>query len=160
MARTAWWAAGFVLSYALVLIGVSLLSPRRILEPGERRCYDDWCVTALSAQQSSSGTWVATLEVWSVAKRITQSAPDATADMEDTSGRVFAPDAPPEPSMSRLLGPGERFRVQVPFRLPVGARPAGLQFLHHAGGPGIVVIGDDNSFLHQPALAKLAVLSE
>ena len=60
--------------------------------------------------------------------------------------------------MSRFLGPGERFRVQMPFHLRGGARPAGL-LIHHGVGPGMRVIGDDGSFLHQPALAELAVLS-
>ena len=114
-------------------------------------------MTAISAQPGSGGTWVATLEVSSEAKRITQRAPSATADMEDTGGKVYPPDAPPDSPMSRFLGPGERFRVQIPFRLRAGARPAGM-LIHHGGGPGIVIIGDGGSFLHQPTLAKVSVL--
>jgi hypothetical protein len=58
--------------------------------------------------------------------------------------------------LSDELGPGESFRVRLPFRLPEDAQPAGL-VVHHGAFPGIVIIADDQSFLHPPALARVAV---
>ena len=173
--RLTWMLAWFIAGYAVVLIPAALLRPRRIYATGERRCFDDWCVTALSAKvadvsadvpcQSSQGsrTWVAVAEVFSDAKRIRQRARDARAELEDRQGRRYQPCSAPlgngtEPPrfLSDELGPGESFRVLLPFQLPDNAEPAGL-LMHHGSFPGVLIIGQDQSFLHPPALHRLAV---
>lgn len=173
--RPAWMLGWFVAGYAVVLISVALVLPRRFYAAGERRCFDDWCVAALDAKvadtasdvpcQSGQGsrTWVAAVEVSSVAKRIRQRARDARAELEDQHGRRYEPCAAPLRSgtdpprfLSDELGPGESFRVFLPFRLPGNVEPAGL-VVHHGAFPGIVIIGEDQSFLHPPALRRLAV---
>jgi hypothetical protein len=165
----------FVAGYAVVLISAALLVPRRFYATGERRCFDDWCVTALGAKataistdvpcQSGQGgrTWVTVVEVSSVAGRIRQRARDARAELEDRQGRRYQPcsaplgnGADPPRFLSDELGPGESFRVFLPFRLPGNAAPAGL-VMHHGAFPGVVIIGADQSFLHPPALHRLAV---
>ena len=64
------------------------------------------------------------------------------------------------PALARLLsdeiGPGESFRVFLPFRLPGGATPAGL-VMHHGDVPGVAIVGADQSLLHQPALQRVAL---
>ncbi len=70
----------FVGCYCVALVAVGLALPRRIYAPGERRCFDDWCVTAIEAKiaDGESGgswrTWIAGIEVSSDAKRIRQRA--------------------------------------------------------------------------------------
>jgi len=173
--RGRWKAAGrlgrvlglFLAIYAAALMGVALALPRRFYSPGERRCFDDWCATALGATASAATPcgpddggrdWVAAIEVSSVARRIRQRAPDAHAELEDQRGDRYRPCAVTGPgkSLSDELGPGESFRVLLPFRLPAGAAPAGV-VLHHGDFPGVVIIGADQSFLHRPALQRLAV---
>jgi hypothetical protein len=165
----------FLAFYAAALICIALALPRRFYAPGERRCFDDWCATAIDAkvtdggvgiacQASQSGRdWVATIEVSSVARGIRQRARDARAELEDRQGRRYQPCAAPlatETGPSRLLsdevGPGESFRVLLPFRLPDDATPAGL-VLHHGDVPGVVIVGADQSFLHRPALQRFAL---
>lgn len=163
--------ACFVACYAVALVSAALLAARRFYAPGERRCYDDWCVTALSATvadisgvpcQSDQGsrTWVAVVEVSSVARGIRQRARDARAELEDRQGRRYGPCSEPLTSgtdpprfLSDELGPGDSFCVSMPFRLPEDAEPAGL-VMHHGDFPGIVIIGADHSFLHTPALQR------
>jgi hypothetical protein len=157
----------FLVLYAALLMGVGLALPRRFYAAGERRCFDDWCATALGAT-AAAGTpcgsdeggrdWVAAIEVSSVARRIRQRAADAHAELEDQQGRRYRPCAATEPgkSLSDELGPGDSFRVLLPFRLPAGATPAGV-VLHHGDFPGVVIIGADHSFLHRPALQRLTV---
>jgi hypothetical protein len=156
----------FLALYAAVLMAVALVLPRRFYAAGERRCFDDWCATALSATASAATLcgpddggrdWVAAIEVSSVARRIRQRAPDAHAELEDQQGNRYRPcaGAGPGKSLSAELGPGESFRVSLPFRLPAGATPAGV-VLHHGDFPGVVIIGADQSFLHRPALQRLA----
>ncbi len=165
----------FVASYAVVLISVALAVPRRIYASGECRCFDDWCVTVLGAKvadqltdppcQSGRGSrsWVAAVEVSSVAKRIRQRARDARAELEDQQGRRYEPCGAPltsgtEPRrfLSDDIGPGGSFRVFLPFRLPRSGKPAGL-IVHHGDFPGIVIVGADQSFLHPPALQRFAL---
>jgi hypothetical protein len=165
----------FVAFYAVTLICVALALPRRFYAPGERRCFDDWCVAALDARVADgsvaapcradrdSRIWIATREVSSDAKRVRQRAPDARAEVEDRQGRRYQPCAAgltrgPGPArlLSDEIGPGESFRVILPFRLPAAATPAGL-VMHHGDVPGVAIIGADQSLLHPPALHRLAV---
>src|SRR5579859_6628961 len=93
----------YLAAHALALILTSLLLPRRIYSPGERRCWDDWCTTARAASIASNsamppclstpGThmWIAKIEVSSVAKRVSQRAPDARAELEDLQGTRYQP---------------------------------------------------------------------
>ena len=150
----AWFAA----IYALVLISVGLLMPRRVYAPGARRCFDDWCVTAMGAELSDDRVWIVTIEVSSDAKRVRQRARDARAEVEDQQGARYGPCGPPlasgtEPAraLADELGPGESFSVLLPFRLPAGKTPAGL-VVHHGDFPGIIVIGADQSLFHRLAL--------
>jgi hypothetical protein len=170
MRRTAGFAVVYLAVYAVVLVAAALLMPRRYLAPGERRCFDDWCVTATTCRlmRSAGGTstWVATVEVSSVAKRVRQRARDAEADLEDTRGRRYPPCAAPltegsgpARELTDALSPGESFQVLLPFRLPGDAQPAGL-VIHHGAFPGAIIIAEDQAFLHPPALARLEVGSD
>jgi hypothetical protein len=42
--RSAGVLAAFVIVYALALSALSLATPRQIIGPGDRHCFDDWCV--------------------------------------------------------------------------------------------------------------------
>ena len=165
----------FVAVYAVLLISVTLALPRRFYAPGERRCFDDWCATAVNARVADKSiaspcradpgnrNWVVTIEVASDAKRVRQRAPDARAELEDSKGRRYQPctatltsGTGPARLLTDMIGPGESFRVILPFQLPDAATPAGV-IVHHGDIPGIVIIGADQSFLHPPALQRLVV---
>ncbi len=147
------WLGVFIAAYAVALVSSAVLIPRQIYAPGIRRCFDDWCIAAVGAATTDDhGVWAVTVEVSSVAKRIRQRAPDARVEVEDRQGRRY------ESAGGRLsdeVGPGESFRVRLPFELPNGVKPAGL-VVHHGDFPGVLIIGADRSFLHTPALMKLA----
>jgi len=181
-----WWArilGLYLAAYAVALILASLLSPRRIYSPGERRCWDDWCAAAVRvAPARGSGSfpcqlepatsiWLAEIQVSSVAKAVRQRAPDARAELEDQQGGRYSPCGTPLDQgaaavsrgvaglwheLSDPLGPGDSFTVVLPFALPANRQPAGI-VMHHGDFPGIVIIGDDSSFLHRRALQRIAV---
>jgi len=179
------WAkvlALYVAAYAAVLLLTSLFSPRRIYPPGQRRCYDDWCVTPLGVTPASKSAplpcsaapdariWLVEIEVSSVAKRVRQRALDARAELEDQQGARYSPcGAPLAPEvaapahgaalwheLSDPLGPGDSFSVHLPFALPADRQPAGIVMHHGDGFPGLVIIGGDSSFLHQRPLQPFA----
>lgn len=157
--RAARFAGLYAAAYATALVFVSLMTPRRYLPAGQSHCFDDWCVAALSAERSPTATgpiWTVTLEVSSVAKRVRQRARDASAQMEDTHGHRYNACVTPRPALSNEIGPGESFRTLLSFCLPAQAIPAGV-VIHHGAFPGAVIIGDDQSFLHPPTLARVAI---
>ena len=161
---------GFLALYFVALVGFALALPRKIYAPGERRCFDDWCAIAVEAKPADaagacpadpgSSEWIAAIEVSSLARGIRQRARDAHAELEDRQGARYSPCAPalaqsknPARVLTDPLGPGESFRVYLPFRLPAGRTPAGL-VLHHGDNPGAVIIGADQSLLHTPAIQR------
>jgi len=159
----------YVAGYAVVLGAVGVAMPRQVAAPGVRRCFDDWCVAALSAEivsgavqpcreEAGSRQWAVTLEVSSAARRVRQRARDAAAEVETGAGRRYGPCSGPLAghALADELGPGESFRVVEPFRLPAAAAPAGV-VVHHGAFPGVIIIGDDQSLLHRPALMEVAV---
>jgi len=124
----------FVALYAAALIAIARVLPRRFYAPGERRCFDEWCVTALDAEiadgsisvpcQADRGgrIWVATVEVSSVAKRVRQCAPDPRAELEDRHAKRYQPCAAalirgtgPAHVLSDEVGPGESFAFSCRF---------------------------------------------
>ncbi|HYW65569.1 MAG TPA: hypothetical protein VFB10_02595 [Candidatus Dormibacteraeota bacterium] len=165
----------FVAGYAVVLPVVGFAMPRRTFASGNRECFDDWCVAALDATPAEfspklpcppapgSDTWIAIVEVSSDAKRVRQRARDARVELEDQSGNRYPTCAATIPQntqpthwLTDELGPGESFRVWLPFRVPHTAKPAGL-VVHHGEYPGKFVIGDDQSALHRPTLLRLSI---
>ena len=154
--------SGFVVVYAVVLVAVSIATPRRFFAPGERQCFDDWCIAAVSAAPVAERTcpvgpgrsWVVTFEVSSDARRVRQRARDANAELEDSQGRRYAPCPMASNPLAAELGPGESFRAELPFPLTADAQPAGV-VMHHGDFPGQLIIGEDQSFLHPPALHRL-----
>ena len=60
--RQRWAAAGrimrslglFLIGYAVVLLVVGFTMPRRSFASGQRECFDDWCVAALSVAPLNS----------------------------------------------------------------------------------------------------------
>jgi hypothetical protein len=157
----------YLAAYLLVLVTVGLAMPRLSFAPGERRCFDDWCVAGVAVAADTAPTcaarggeraWVATLEVSSDAKRVRQRARDARAVLEDRAGHRYRPCAAPvgRHELADELGPGESFSVAEPFLLPAGAVPAGL-VVYHGEIPGVLIIADDQSLLHAPALLEARV---
>ena len=153
--RIAQIIAIFLATYATALILVSLATPRKILAAGEHRCFDDWCVAAQTVTQVGDNRWAATLEISSRAKRIRQSARDAAAMLEDTNGKLYQPlGYMTDKQLTTFLEPGESFPVQIAFQLPPGMQPAGV-VIQHGAFPGLIIIGDTQSFLHRQTLLQL-----
>ncbi|HLW76529.1 MAG TPA: hypothetical protein VKS01_06075 [Bryobacteraceae bacterium] len=151
--RTALGVAVFLGIYLAIVLGVSLATPRRYVNLGERHCYDDWCVTVVEATAGSPFT--VKLKVSSDAKRIRQSAPDTKVFLEDSTGKRYTGRiGPGQPGFGTMIGPGEWFETVHEFDVPAGVRVEGL-VLAHGTGPGLFVIGEDAALLHPRMLYKL-----
>jgi hypothetical protein len=160
---TARLLVAFVAAYTAMLVAAALAMPRKELTAGERKCFDDWCVAASGLElqptqalcPGAGSVWVASIEVSSVAKRIHQRAADASVEVENVDGKRYEScGGGGLPNIRDRLGPGESFSVSLPFGLPAGGHPAGL-VVHHGAFPGIIIVGDDQSWLHKPTLFRV-----
>jgi len=163
--NTALTLISFVIAYSIVLITLAFAMPRRFVPPGERKCFDDWCISIARIEHQTGSTlcpgasdvWVANIEVASVARRVQQRASDASAEIEDVAGHRYQPcGATGTHTLRDMLAPGESFPVRLAYVLPAGARPAGI-VLHHGAFPGVIIVGADQSWLHTPTLLRAEI---
>lgn len=151
------WALGAAL-YLAVLMAVSLRTPQRVLDLGEDRCFDDWCITAERADWARSAhgeTVTVGLRVWSRAKRVDQRGPGSEVFLIDQSGRRWDPVPDPVATpLSVMLHAGEAVETSRAFEVPPDARELGL-VVNHGEGPGNFVIGDEASWLHKRTIYRI-----
>ncbi len=139
-------------AYMAVVIVSSAFWPRTILQIGERRCFDDWCI----AVESATPSYLVTLRISSTARGISQSEKNVVVYLTDPSGHRYdpVPDDAAVPIAVRL-GPGDSVAATRRFNVPAGIRVAGLIIDHEGGFPiGCFIIGDETWF-HKPTLVRL-----
>jgi hypothetical protein len=155
LTRVALSAAVYLATISLV----SIFSPRRVLKPGDERCFDDWCFQVADVSRTPSAERVSYrigIRLFSRAKGRAQRANDVVVYLVDGLGDRFEP----EPDQSAvpfniLLQPGESVTATRVFSIPAGARDVGLVLEHGGSGPGLFIIGDDLSLLHKRTVVRL-----
>jgi hypothetical protein len=132
-----------------------------VLEVGDRRCFDDWCIAVENAsrQEAQGGvTYLVTLRLSSSARRVTQRENNVVVYVADRLGRRYDP--APDPSavaMNVQLGPQESVTATRSFRVPAEARELGMVIDHEGGFPiGWFILGDETWF-HKPTIVRLNV---
>ncbi len=159
--------------YALLLVGVSLLSSQRVLAMHDVRCFDDWCMAveqveqrpAIGTVQAQGSFYLVTLQVSSQAKRIRQRELDTAVYLVDERGVRYDPSPSGQQALEAAgqaglplnswLDAGASFTHTAVFDLPPGATLPGL-VISHGAFPGLVIIGDDQSILHKPTIMRLS----
>lgn len=165
-----------IVVYGSVLVAVSLTSRPTLLAMGEKMRFDEWCISAERATQmptigesamaiDADGVfWLVTVKVSSEAKRRAQRATDAAVWLIDSQSVRYYPSAEGEsvldaiagsgPELSTMLAPGGSFERTVVFDVPKDSADLKLG-VTHGFFPGVLIIGDAQSFLHAPRLIKL-----
>jgi hypothetical protein len=153
------WLGVCVAAYLVAVTGVSVATPRRVLDVGEDRCWDDWClgVSRVERVPLKSGTrYQVTIRVSSRAGRRAQRGLGAYVCVVDDQGHRYDP--LPDPAARRLDGllqPLETLLVTRTFDLPPNASSPALMLSHGGGFPGCLIIGDDASLFHKGTAVKL-----
>jgi hypothetical protein len=155
------WALCFGLYIATIVV-VSLLSGSRVLQPGERRCFDDWCLAVESARVIHNPVR-ADIKQYSVGMRIssrargeTQREKGVAVYLIDAQGhRYGAALDSSEVRFDLLLGPGESVAVARRFEIPSAVHGLALIVRHEGFYPGALIIGDEQSLFHKPMLLDL-----
>lgn len=146
--------------YMLVVIAVSLVLPRRMLNSGDSQCFDDWCVAIAGSKRSETAKSVeyrVGLRLFSRARRIAQRENHLAVYLTDKSGRRFDPvsdksDLP----FDVLLQPEESVVLSRRFILPPDAADVNAVITHEGGFPiGWFIMGYDTWF-RKPPLIRLA----
>jgi hypothetical protein len=158
--------------YALVLVGVAVLSPQQVLAMHQLRCFDDWCVSVERVERQpaigeikAQGTfYLVTIQVTSRAKRVSQREQIAAVYLLDGHGIRYDLSAEGQQALDAagrggqpldsLVEAGGAFTYTAVFDLPSTTTQPGL-VISHGAFPGVIIIGDDQSFLHKPTIVRL-----
>jgi len=145
--------------YLSVVVLASVFWPRKVLQLGDPRCFDDWCIAveSVSHQPAQVGdTWRVTLRLSSRARRVLQRENNVVVYLSDRRGRRYdpIPDKSAGP-MNVQLAPRESVLVMRDFAVPADAAELGLVIDHEGGFPiGWFIIGDE-AWFHKPTIVPL-----
>lgn len=171
--RFSWGLVGYLGVYALVLAGVSLLSPQRVLAMHEARCFDDWCLSVervekqpvIGAAPAQGDFYLVTLQVSNRARGIRQRANEVSVYLIDERGVRHDPSPEGEQALAEaglagrplttMMEVGGGFEHTAVFDIPRDITQLDL-ITDHGAFPGLIIIGSDQSWLHKPTVVHLA----
>ncbi len=145
--------------YLSVVVLASAFWPRKVLQLGGQRCFDDWCIAVESVSHQPAqdgGTCRVTLRLSSRARRVTQRENNVVVYLTDRRGRRYdpIPDKSAGP-MNVQLAPQESVQVMRNFAVPADVIGLGLVIDHEGGFPiGWFIIGDE-AWFHKPTIVQL-----
>ncbi len=174
------YVSAFIVSYLAIVVAVALLAPRQVYQIGETRCFDDWCISVVSAKAADAigntqplrGRFLlVTLRVSSRARRMRQSEPSTIVYLLDAEGKEYDVAAGPQqafearngaqPPIGAVLDPGDSITTVRVFDIPANLTEIGLATRQiGAYDPAIFVIGDDESLFHRPAIFRIPMTSQ
>lgn len=170
--RFSWGLIIYLGVYALVLAGVSLLSPQRVLAMHEVRCFDDWCLSVegvekqavIGAAQAQGDFYLVTLQVSNRARGIRQRANEVSVYLIDEQGVRYDPSPEGEQALAEaglagrplttMMDVGGGFEHTAVFDIPRDVTQLDL-LTDHGAFPGLIIIGSDQSWLHKPTIVHL-----
>ena len=163
----------FIAIYTVTLVAVSLVTPQKKLRLGDVRCFDDWCISVVSAsRQPSIGNvsangifYIVTVRVSSRSRGRRQREVDVLTYLTDRRGRRFevspvGQDALQRaglasPSVTSFVDPGESIESRLAYDVPNGTTDLGFIKTSYGWFPVRLVIGDSSSFFHRPTVVEL-----
>jgi hypothetical protein len=155
------WLAGVWVVYLCVLVGVSLVQRQRVVAIGEPQCFDDMCFTVTGAEEVPGFLIRDGRRLVRVSVRVTnrgrkaQSEGLISAYLVDSQGRLWeeSPGVNGVGLTVRVAG-GESVVSEPVFKLAADAKGLGLVLTHGRWQPGVLVIGDSDSWLHRKTVVE------
>jgi hypothetical protein len=161
------WLVGIWVVYMGVLVGTSLLQPRRMVAMGQDQCNDEMCFAVMGVDEvprylgrtgvgDGSRLVRVTVRVTNRAKGKTESDRLIRAYLVDGKGRRWDESRGVNGNgLTAKVEAGGTMMSQPVFKVPGDATGLGLVFTHGRWQPGVLVIGDSDSLWHKRTVVLL-----
>jgi hypothetical protein len=156
------WLVGVWVVYLCMLVGVSLGQRQRVVAMGQPQCFDDMCFTVTSVEEVPGFLIRDRRRLLRVPVRVTnrgskmQSEGLIWAYLVDAQGRRWE-ESPGVNGvgLTAKVGGGESVVSEPVFKVAANSTGLGLVFTHGRWQPGVLVIGDSDSWLHRRTVVQL-----
>jgi hypothetical protein len=152
-------AVGAAAYFAIVIV-VSLVSPQRVFQIGDTRCFDDWCIAVVGAQWASPAAgsrYEVTLRLSNRARRRPMGEKGTVVYLTDAKGRRYDPlrDGA-DVTFDTVLQPGQSTMATRRFDVPRGTPGLDLVYVHEGGFPIGWLIITEGGWFQKPAVVRLS----
>jgi hypothetical protein len=145
--------------YFAIVMGVSILNPRRVYHVGDTQCFDDWCIEVVGGQWTDApavGRYEVTLRLSNRAQRVPMGEKGTVVYLVDAQGRRYDPlpegaDVP----LDVMLQPGESINAKRRFDVPRDTPNLGLIYTHQGGFPIEWFIITEGGWFQKPPIVRL-----
>jgi hypothetical protein len=158
------WIAGVWVVYLAAVVTVSLVQPQRVVAMGEEQCFDDLCFAVVGVDEvpgflirDGSRLVRVTVRVRNRGQGKAESEGLIRAYLVDGQGRRWDESAGVNGvRLTARVAAGDSVVSEPIFKVASDARGLGLVFTRGWRQPGVLVIGDSDSWLHRRTLVELA----
>jgi hypothetical protein len=156
------WLVGVWVVYLFVLVAVSLAQRQRVVAIGVPQCFDEMCFTVTGAEEVPGFLIRDGQRLVRVSVRVANRGRKAQSErligayVVDAQGRRWqeSPGVNGVGLTARVVG-GESVVSEPVFKVAADATGLGLVFTHGRRQPGVLVIGDSDSWLHRRTVVEL-----
>jgi hypothetical protein len=156
------WIAGVWLAYLMILAVVSLRQKQRVVGLGQDQCFDEMCFTVTGVEEVPGFLIRDGRRLIRVTVRVSNRGHKAESEkliqayLVDVQGRIWGESSGiAGVPLTTKVTPGESVVSQPVFAVAADATGLGLVFTHGRWQPGVLVIGDSDSWLHRPTVVPL-----
>jgi hypothetical protein len=157
------WIAGVWVTYVAVLVTVSLMQPQKVVTIGQEQCYDEMCFAVIGVEEvpgflirDGSRLVRVSVRVSNRGRGGPQSERLIRAYLVDAQGRRWEESAGVSGvRLTARVVAGDSVVSEPVFKLASDATGLELVFTHGRKQPGVLVIGDSDSWLHRRTVVKL-----
>jgi hypothetical protein len=157
------WIAGVWMIYLTALVTVSLVQPQRVVAMGQEQCFDEMCFAVVGVDEVPGFLIRDGSRLVRVAVRVTnrgrvkvQSEGLIRAYLVDAEGRQWEESAGVNGvPLTAKVEAGDSVVSEPVFKVPHDATRLELVLTHGWKQPGVLVIGDSDSWLHRRTVVRL-----
>lgn len=161
--RHSLWIVAVWVVYMALLLGTSLAQPQRVVALGQDRCFGEMCFAVTGVQelpgyliQDGSKLIRVSVRISNHGKEKRQSESLIQAYLIDKQGRQWEEStAVSGVPLTAKVAAGDSVMSQPVFKVAGDATGLGLIFTRGRRQPGVLVIGDSDSLLHQKTVVWL-----
>jgi hypothetical protein len=157
------WVAGVWAAYLMVLVTVSLVQPQRVVAMGQEQCFDDLCFAVVGVEEVPGFLIQDGSRLVRVSVRVSngglgrpQSEGLLRAYLLDAQGRRWEESKGVSGvRLTARVAAGDSVVSEPVFKVGRDATGLKLVLTHGWKQPGVLVIGDSDSWMHRRTVVKL-----